>query len=99
MRAQSDNIVVNLLGSIYYRRRIKYGSNADERREGFVWHGVRIDVIGILPSAATPSGKRFTNTLPTITQPDIPISAACITKFPEATVLEGLNKFEGLCAI
>jgi hypothetical protein len=99
LRAQSDDIAVNLSGSIYHRRRIKYGPNADERRESFVWNRVRIDVIEVIPLTATPSGKRFADTWPTITQPDIPISAACITKFREATVLEGLYKFEGLCAI
>jgi hypothetical protein len=53
---------------------------------------IRIYVIEIVPSTATPSGKRFANTRSTVTQSDIPISAARITKFGEATVLKSFHK-------
>src|SRR6266446_3908713 len=65
---------------------------------GRPWNGIRIriDVIEIVPSTATPSGKRFANPRSTVTQSDIPISAARITKFREATVLKSFHKSRGL---
>ena len=41
----------------------------------------------------------FANTRSTVTQSYIPISAARITKFREATVLKSFHKSRGLCAI